>query len=508
MPRKKRPPPTPLRLLDFAESEVRLRGKPFSLAGHAYLEEIYAATEVATPRRMVFMKAAQLGLSTYHLVRAAWLARRAAAKTLYFLPTDVMARLFARDHLPALVGAKPWHAAAAYVPVGEGVVMFRGLLADAGVRAQDADFIVLDEMDCASPERVALAEDRILHSELALASYLSTPTLPGAGIARLYDASDQRRWLVRCACGWKGDLLEHFPACVGRINGVAARLCPGCGGPLRVVDAGWEARAPGAGRAVGYQLSHLWSRLDAETLLAQFEAARRPYEVQRFYNSVLGKPYIPDGVSLSPEEIARASGGYKMAATAAATFAGVDVGDDIHACFAESRGGVLLVVACVVAPSFEDLARAFVSYGVVRAVVDAMPYKSSVLALATAFPGKVTLAYFSDAAYHPGFEKYPGGYVAKINLERTAALDRMVTFIRDGRLTLPDGRYPVMAEVARHLASLRRTVVERRDGSHVARWLAAGPDHFALALTYLVAAYDLAPAPGGLAPAVAERRRF
>lgn len=449
------------------------------------------------------MKAAQVGLSTFHLIKAAWLAAR-GRKTLYFLPTDVMARLFARDRLAGLL-TLPRVTSPALVPLGAGAIMFRGLLSDAGVRAQDADYVILDELDAASPERVALAVDRVLHSDLAWLSHLSTPTLPGTGIAALYDASDQRRWLITCdACRWEGDLLEHFPACLGE----GGRLCPGCGRPLDVAKGRWVAAAAGRDGLVGYQLNHLITGLAAGEILRQFRAARRPYEVQRFYNSVLGMPYLPEGTALSEEDLEGATAGHDLAPAATCTLAGVDVGDELHGLWAEDVGGALRIVGVAILTSFDELAQMIAAMGTARAVVDAMPYKSSVLKLEERFPGKINLAYFTEHHFQRGLEKYPGGFVNKITLERTAAIDRAVSYIKEGRILLPSPKHAAVGELRRHLLALRRVVEERRDGGHAARWLAAGPDHFALALAYLVAAWELGPVAWGVCPQVVKGRQF
>ena len=490
-------------LVSYARREVRLRGRPFDFAAHAYLRELY---ELRHPRT-VFMKAAQVGLSTLHIVKAAWLARFGGGKTLYLFPTETLARLFAADRVPALLAGAAGQDVR-YCRVGAGAVMFRGVWNEAGVRAQEADFVVLDELDAAPPARLALAEDRLLHSPLAWIAHLSTPTFPGTGIARLFEASDQRRWLVKCAgCGWEGDMSEDPEACL-RVDGGGWRSCRRCGRGLAPDEGRWVAAYPSRATTRGYHLNHLITALPAAEIRRQWEAARTPYEVQRFHNSVLGLPYVPAGAAVDDAALAPSYGDYAPGPSGAPTIAGVDVGDELHALAAEADGGGLKVVGVAVLAGFDELAAFLSDFRATVCVVDAMPYKSSVLDLAQRAPCRLVLAYFGGGGYGTGLEKFPGGYAAKITLDRTLAIDRALSWLKGGRVTLPDPRHPAVAAFARHVKALRRFISETSAGSWAARWASAGPDHFAMALTYLVAAAALGepwPAP---APAAAVRRRF
>lgn len=488
--------------MDYAAAEVTVRGRPFSLAGYEFLEELYARDP--QPPRAVFMKAAQVGLSTYHVVKAAWLAATRAAKTLYLLPTQSLATVFGRDRLASLLAGKVKMRSPRYVPLGGGVIMFRGLVNDEGVRAQDADFVVLDELDRSPPARVTLAEDRVLASDLAWVSYLSTPTAPGVGVARLFDASDQRRWLVRCpGCRWEGDLAAHFPSCLTPVG----RVCPKCGKALDVRWGRWVAAFPGRDLA-GYHVSHLITSLPAAEILSQYERATRSFEIERFYNSILGLPYLAPGAAVTEEDLAAAWGDHQLAASSRGpAVAGVDVGDELYA-VAALGGGVWRVVGLAVLKTFAELAAFLRDFGVRRCVVDAMPYKASAVELARTFGGVVVLAYFAGKEWRPAYERTPAGFVPTIKLDRTAAIDRAVSWLRGGRILLPARAHPAVETLVAHVKALRRVLREEAGGNFVAAWESAGADHFAFALVYMVAAADLAGADVSVPPAASERRRY
>ena len=62
------------------------------------------------------------------------------------------------------------------------------------------------------PEAEALAKERLAHSDYKRILELSNPSLPGYGIDEVYQASDQRHWMLKCpGCGAWTALDKEFP---------------------------------------------------------------------------------------------------------------------------------------------------------------------------------------------------------------------------------------------------------------------------------------------------------
>ncbi|UCE26749.1 MAG: phage terminase large subunit family protein [Candidatus Coatesbacteria bacterium] len=492
-------------LAGFARRYIKLRGGRFSFADHAYLKAIYDDSA----ERTVFMKAAQVGLSTYHLIKAIRLADE-GYKTVYFLPTGDQARAFARERFKPLLEnsglAGRVAGPADRITFADGAVLFHGLRSEAGVRSVDADFIVMDELDVSPADRVVLATDRILHSELGWVSYLSTPTYPGIGVSRLFDESDRRHWLVRCVgCGFDFDPDDHFPDCIGEVGGTVSRICARCGRPFYPEAGRWVAAHPSEKALRGYHVSHLATALPAAEILRQYREAERPFELRRFYNSVLGVPYHDPSGGLSAEELNGCIGDYAPAQVADGAVMGVDTGDTIYAVVALPEQTRLKVVYACEADHFEELDGLMGRFGAAACVVDAMPYKASASDFARRFPGRVWIAYLGAQRYYVDVERQAAGAVQRVGLDRSSAFDETVTAVRRREVSFPRRDDPAVDRLLEHLGNIYRVVEETTTG-YRAVWKSAGPDHYACALLFALTATRLAPASGGL-PAVAGKRR-
>lgn len=144
---------------------------------------------------------------------------------------------------------------------------------------------------------------------------ISTPTVKGAShIERKWEASDKRRWHVRCPHCAQEFVFEfgphfHFDR---EYPWSAWYSCPHCGTEITEVDrttmirtGRWIATAPGAGRTPGFHFDALsspfvpWSKI-AERFV---KAGDDPAKLKTFWNLTLGLPFefkgdAPDHVRL------------------------------------------------------------------------------------------------------------------------------------------------------------------------------------------------------------------
>ena len=143
---------------------------------------------------------------------------------------------------------------------------------------------------------------------------ISTPTIKGSSVIEAeFEASDKRRWHVRCAqCA--GELVFEFGPYFhfDKMWPFKYYACPHCGAVIeeaeraRMLRAGrWIATAPDVGKKPGFHLDALsspfvpWSKI-AERYVA---AADNPTKLKAFYNLTLGLPFefkgdAPDHVRL------------------------------------------------------------------------------------------------------------------------------------------------------------------------------------------------------------------
>lgn len=479
-------------LASWCLSRLVLRGTPFSFAGHAYLRELYSHPAP----NVVIRKAAQMGGSTYALARSLYTAGM-GYRGIYYLPTDGEAQLYRKDRLQDWVRSSPALAESLVLSgdvcrVGSGTLLVRGLATEMRARAVDADFIVLDELDCLSPARRNQALDRTLHSTLCHTIELSTPKLPGMGIDARFQQSDMRHWLIKCpACGREEPLESDFPACLSPKDGEYGIVCPRCGGVLDVQQGRWVAEKPDNDALRGYHFSQLQSTvISLSRVWEEWEAISRPYERERFYNSVLGLPYAGDGRSLTTREV-EACMNEKHGSPVGARWAGVDVGDVLHValCLPMPDSG-LEVCWLARLRDWQELRSLLATGGIQTVVIDAMPYKASAKRLARDMPaGMVHLAYYGGQGRWMGHEED----VPTIRCDRTELLDELVALVREGRMRLP-GQSEEAWRGARHLLGLWRTEERDREGRLRAVYPRGGEDHYAHALAYCLLGRWITPA--------------
>jgi phage terminase large subunit GpA-like protein len=136
---------------------------------------------------------------------------------------------------------------------------------------------------------------------------ISTPTIKGASVIEAaFEASDKRRWHVRCPHCEDELVFEfgpnfHFDQ---KWPHRAYYSCPSCGGVIgeqdrsRMVRAGrWIATAPAPGRSPGYHLDALSSPFVPWDKIAEryVDAAGDPQKLKAFYTLTLGVPFEMKG---------------------------------------------------------------------------------------------------------------------------------------------------------------------------------------------------------------------
>ncbi len=262
---------------------------PFSLRDHQDLVGIYSAVAP----EIVVKKAAQRGLSEWLISYALHACDERGMDVIYTMPTDADVSDFSQSRFGPALEASPYLAGVVVGSSrpspsgtqsggfirgagGEGFKLrgadkvtlkrvrnsflyFRGgrVGADGSARqlkSIPADAVILDELDEMDARAPEIARKRLGHSRIAEVRAISTPTLPGAGIDAMWQASDQREWHIRCeACAhwqqltihhivrewddlerpvsWHGGPTEAFP------------ICEKCGHPLNRLPpaSGWPA---------------------------------------------------------------------------------------------------------------------------------------------------------------------------------------------------------------------------------------------------------------------------
>ena len=295
-----------------------------------YMRAIMDALSPADPaRRVVFMKAAQVGATEAGNNWIGFVVHQAPGPMLAVQPTVELAKRNSRQRIDPLIDesaalrglVRPARSRDAGNTMlskefAGGILIMTGANSAVGLRSIPARYIFLDEIDAypASADEegdpVTLAEVRSLtfaHRRKVL--LISTPTVKGfSRIEREYEASDQRRYFVPCPhCGHRQWLeFERLRWEKGKPE-TARYHCAACETSIAehhktaMLAAGeWRATGTAADPStIGFHLSALYSPvgwLSWEQIARSWEAAQGSDEsIRAFKNTILGETWMETG---------------------------------------------------------------------------------------------------------------------------------------------------------------------------------------------------------------------
>ncbi len=295
-----------------------------------YMRAIMDALSPSHPaRRVVFMKAAQVGATEAGNNWIGYVIHHAPGPMLAVQPTVELAKRFSRQRIEPLIAespalrerVRPSRARDAGNTVlskefPAGLLVITGANSAVGLRSMPARYLFLDEVDAYPPsadeegDPVALAEARTRTFSWRSKAFLaSTPTIQGISrIEREYEASDQRRYFVPCPHCQHAQWLvfERLRWEKGRPE-TSHYICERCDGRVEehhktaMLQAGeWRATAQSADPAsIGFHISALYSPvgwLSWADIARMSEAAHATDEAKRsFKNGVLGLTWVETG---------------------------------------------------------------------------------------------------------------------------------------------------------------------------------------------------------------------
>lgn len=318
---------------------------PWRTSRTPYLKAIMDTLSSDHPaRRIIFMKAAQIGASEALLNACGHFIAAERAPLLIVQPSHEMAERFSKQRLAPMIEDSP-QLRRLIRPARQrdsgntlfskewpgGIVILAGANSPASLRSMPAKFVFLDEADSYAADiggegdPVSLAEARSTAFPGRKLLMISTPTVNSLSrIQREYEASDQRRYFVPCPECHEYQILEweHLTWPPGTPE-QAAYACIHCGCLISerhkttlLKKGQWRAQYPDR-PVVGFHLNALYSApglgLTWRELAQQWEDAQSNPDAQRaFTNLRLGLPTADPDEQLDEAELQHRAEDYQI----------------------------------------------------------------------------------------------------------------------------------------------------------------------------------------------------
>lgn len=472
---------------------ITLDGREFTYKKHEYLVEPYQDTHPDQSE----LKATQMGLTSKAMLRVIYGARYGNYRgILYLFPSKSDVTDFSKGRINALIDDNPeigsWIRetdSANIKRVWNAFLYFRGMKSRVGLKSIPVDFIVYDELDEAPQKAVAMAYERMAHSEFKEQLKLSNPTLPDYGIDKFFQPTDQRYWLLKCSkCNHYTDLVGTFPVkpnqevpTLIRVKGRVIRACEKCHAELNPSVGQWVAKRPSITDKRGYQYSQLWSHfVDPAEILHIY---RTSDNITDLYNLKIGIAWVEAENRLSVQDVLGLCSDYNIQSQdPGPCFMGVDQGKDLHVVIGKKNISTRdKIIHLGIYRDWEELDRLMINFNIVRCVVDALPETRNAREFAERHKERIWLNYYNihQKGSYAWNEKE---FIVSCN--RTESLDASHKQITDSRVILPSksDMVNVFADQMHNVA--KKLEEDEETGSKRYVYIKLGPDHFRHAFNY------------------------
>lgn len=283
---------------------VTERGHPVEFDEHYFLIEPFANWN----NKQVCMKSAQVGWSTFSILKTFYACLYKKFNCIYTLPTaDDM-----KDFVPSKANAMIKNNPILLKDVGDcdsvekkeisgHFIWYRGTHNTKAAVSHTSDLNVYDELDLSNQSVIDMYASRLQFSKYKGEWSFSNPSVPNFGVSKLYDRSNQKRWMIWCSkCGHTQDL--QFEKNVDQEG--KKFICSKCKQELSEEDrhdGEWVA-AKRDEEMDGYHVNQLMCSWVTAKELVHAKETKTP---QYFYNMMLGIPWVDKDDQVTRETITK-----------------------------------------------------------------------------------------------------------------------------------------------------------------------------------------------------------
>jgi hypothetical protein len=482
------------------------------------------------------MKGAQLGVTEVAINRALYTLDALKRDVLYVLPTMKGASKFSRGRFGTALALSDYIRqmftdtnSIDMKQAGANSLYISGSRGDNNLKNIPASELILDEVDEMEQKQIWLALERLSGQIHKHVWGISTPTVPGRGIHKLYQGSTQEHFMFKCPhCNKWTELI--WPDCIEIVGEYVTDprceesfiKCKECktkldqeDKPTFLADGKWESTAPNGSRDVrGFYINQLYSYTvsPSELVVAHLRGVGDELAAKEFHNSKLGLPFVGEGAKVTDEMLTAAirphsmndirpeRGGERLITM------GCDQGKTNYVVVCEwlldstSHIDISASAICKVLwagtfleEQFDELDRLMAEWQVLYCVIDADPQINEARRFARRFQGFAGLC-----RYRRGQQVREIGTTEEDTGAPMHTVDRASWITASlGRFKLSPSRIWLPQDISTtfmdHCKNLVRTYERDDHGNPQSIFVEVGPDHYSHALVYSEIALQFAP---------------
>lgn len=456
-------------------------GEVLDFDRYAFMVDVYADKSPL----ITCMKCAQIGFTTYEILKTAHECKNDAIDIIYVLPTGDDVKKFSGGKTNKMIAQNPvlqsWTKDKDSIEqkqFGANTVYYQGSWTERAALMITAKKLVVDEYDRCKPSIVEQYDSRLQSIANPKKAFFSNPSFPDFGVHKWYKLSDQKKWHITHACG---ETYVMDETCIEYDE--ERYRCPKCLSDItddERKNGKWIATS--VGEWSGYWIP-LW--IAPWMPAAKICQAKRDKTPEYFANFVAGLPFVGGGNKVARETIVKNltdSNNYQDGTI----IIGVDTGLPIHYVIG-NKEGIFFYGKC---DDYDVLDAYLVKWPKAIIVSDQGGDLIGIRKLQEKYPGRVFLCWYrADRKTQQIVQWGEGDEYGKVIVDRNRAIQLLIDELRDGKLPI-FGTESEWQEYIVHWLNIYRVKEENAIGVMEYRWERTGPDHFVHATNYFRVGLD------------------
>jgi len=435
---------------------------------------------------IVAKKCAQIGFTTFEILKTAHECYYDKIDILYVLPTADDVKRFSGGKTNKIIAWNPvlqgWTSDKDSVEqkqFGNNTIYYQGSWTERAALMITAKKLVIDEYDRCKQDIVEQYDSRLQSVANPRKAFFSNPSLPDYGVDKFYKLSDQKKWHITHTCGKTYPMEEE---CVD-YNAEIYR-CPHCKQEIKDKERQFGEWKPTAqGKWSGYWIPLWIAPWMPASKIAEYKREKSP---EYFANFVAGLAFSGSGDRVYRKDIVKNITN-TINDQEDRIVIGVDTGLPIHIVCANKQGFFYY-------DKLSDPTTGKDPYLELEALLKRWP-KSVIVAdqggdligirkLQAKYPGRVFLVWYRQDTKNVDLIKWgEDAEYGKVYADRNRLIQLFIEEMGSGLVTY-NGTEADWEEYIAHWMNIFRVWDENNLGTKVFKWERRGPDHFCHAAIY------------------------